>query len=93
MCGFQRKLGHITPTVAEIHAIHTDLLLCRQLGLSRIKLYTDSLEAMCLLLIDCGQVHPLQDQIQEVRSLILSNWDLEIIHVYREGLRCVDYLT
>ena len=56
-------------------------------------LHTDSLDAIHLLLLDCGQGHPMREEIQEVRSLIISHEDLQIIHTYKEALRCAYYLA
>ena len=93
ICGFQQKLGYTTSIAAEIHAIYKGLILCNQLGFKKVTLHTDSLDAIHLLLFDCGYGHPIREEIQEVRSLIISHEDLQIIHTYKEALRCVDYLS
>lgn len=44
-------------------------------------------------MLDYGPTHPLITDITEVRSLIFSDWDLQIIHSHDETLCCVDYLA
>ncbi|XP_028752652.1 uncharacterized protein LOC114712303 [Neltuma alba] len=91
--GFQRKLGTMPSTAAEIHAMLTRLQLCKQLGYSKIKLYTDSAEALHLLLTDCEPSHPLREMVQDLRNLIFDNWDIEILHSFRENLGCANKLA
>ena len=56
-------------------------------------LYSDSTEAIQLLLVDCDLDHPLYQEVVELRSIIHSTWDLEKLHYYREGIKCVDFLA
>ena len=91
--GFQQKLGYMTSTAAEIQAIHNGLQICAHLGLTKIMLYSDSTEAIQLLLVDCDLDHPLYQEVVELRSLIHSTWDLEILHCHREGIQCADFLA
>ena len=92
--GFQQHIGHcLFSTMAEIYAIKAGLQICRTRGFTKVKLYSDSLEAIHLLLQDHGPFHPLSDVITDVRQLIYSHWEVEINHAYRESIMEADYLA
>ncbi|XP_028761232.1 uncharacterized protein LOC114719845 [Neltuma alba] len=93
LMGFQQKLGQAGSTTAELMAIQAGLHLCKTKGYSKVKLYSDSWEAIQLLASNCNPSHPLREEITETRSLIFSNWDLEVRHAYREANKCADYLA
>ena len=59
----------------------------------KVKIYTDSTEAIQLLFTNISEHHPLEQLIQEARELIFLDWDMQIIHVHREALTCADYLA
>lgn len=91
--GFQKQCGQTSPQVAELCAIEAGLQICKQHNMRRIKLYSDSLDSIQLLFRDCVISHPMYDLISSIRSLIFSNWDLEISHTYREATKCADILA
>lgn len=94
ICGFQKRLGFsIGSTMAEIMAIQHSLQVCKARGLKRIKMHSDSAEALHLLLRGQNQYHPLAEEIQSIRMLIYSDWDLEITYTCRENLCCVNALA
>lgn len=73
-------------TSAELLAIRAGMFFCKSMGFRKIKLFSDSCEAIQLLLTGVAEGHPLRDVIQETRELIAQDWDLEIIQSFREAL-------
>ena len=93
LVGMQQTFGYIPSSAAELAAIGMGLKLCLHLKWNKVKLYTDSKEAIFLLTTDVGVNHPLHKEITEIRLLIASVWDLEIIHADREALKVADLLA
>lgn len=91
--GFQRQLGFMKPTAAEILALLNGLQICRQQKLNKIIAYIDSMEAFNLIYKDGWHGYPLRSEINEIRNLLFSNWEIELRYEPREALRCVDFLA
>lgn len=93
-CGFQQRFGVLLcNTEAEFMAIRIGLQVCKDRGFRKIKLFSDSIEALHLLGSESQPNHPLGPLIQETKSLIYSDWDLQLNHAYRECLACADSLA
>ncbi|XP_028758316.1 uncharacterized protein LOC114717361 [Neltuma alba] len=93
LCGFQQNLGFIPSTTTELQAICIGLQVAKQSGFKKVQLFTDSIQAVQLLMNDHGNFHPIGDVIDRARLLIFSNWDLEISFSHREALKCADLIA
>ncbi|XP_028757805.1 uncharacterized protein LOC114716910 [Neltuma alba] len=91
--GFQKRLGRVPSTIAELIGITTGLQICKQQGFDKVLVYTDSLEAIHLLMIDSGGHHPFSTEITEGRRLIFSDWEIELRYAPRESIQCADFLA
>lgn len=90
--GFRRELGRATISVVELLTIRTGLEVCNQQKFQKIKLFSDSLEAINLLFRNCRYDSSF-NEVTAIRDLIYSNWDLVIKQTPRENLSCADYLA
>ena len=68
--GFYKSLRLHTVVEAEIFAIMLGLKMGQRMGLQRILLYSDSLDAINILMRDSPIDHPLKDIIGETRDLL-----------------------
>ncbi|XP_028802876.1 uncharacterized protein LOC114758036 [Neltuma alba] len=80
-------------TAAELTSLLIGLRLCKQYKYQRVVAYTDSTETIQLLMQDGGPQHPYWVEIEEIRELIYSDWDVKIRHAPRETIRCADFLA
>ncbi|XP_028755086.1 uncharacterized protein LOC114714512 [Neltuma alba] len=85
--GFQRRLGVLPPTAAELMALLTGLQMCKQQGFSKIEVFTDSIEVLRLIETEGGASHFLQTELTEIRELIYSDWDVSINHAPRKVIQ------
>lgn len=93
LLGFQEKLGYIPVTTAELKGIYAGLKLCKAQGYTKVEAYTDSMEAYQLIMQNGNPSHPLRQELNSIRELIYSNWELEIKHCPREAIKCADQLA
>ncbi|XP_028760097.1 uncharacterized protein LOC114744950 [Neltuma alba] len=91
--GFHKRLGRVPSTTAELLGITTRLQICRQQGFDKVLVYTDSLEAIHLLMTDSGGYHPFRTEITKGRRLIFSDWEIEFRYAPRESIQRVDFLA
>ncbi|XP_054782593.1 uncharacterized protein LOC129289853 [Prosopis cineraria] len=90
--GFRRELGRAIISVAELLAIRIGLEICHQQKFQKIKLFSDSLEAINML---SGDYHSDSsfNEVTAIHDLIYSNWDFVIKQTSRENLNCANYLA
>lgn len=93
LLGFQHQLGFVPNTSAELLGIHKGLSLCKQHGYSKVIAYTDSMEALRLLMYEGSINHPLREEINNIRDCLYSGWQVELRYTPRENVRCADYLA
>lgn len=91
--GFQLKLGAGNASMAEILAIRTGLWVSKQMGYQKVVLYSDSIEALRLILHEHTAFHPLLTEIREIRDCIYSNMEVSLLYSPRGNLRCADVLA
>ncbi|KAK4264495.1 hypothetical protein QN277_025660 [Acacia crassicarpa] len=92
--GFCKALGLQTIIEAELHAIELGLLMACRFGLQQIQLYSDSLDAINILMRDGAYAdHPLRDIIGNIRDLLFQDWDVQLFHTSRNNIACADYLA
>ncbi|XP_028766627.1 uncharacterized protein LOC114724448 [Neltuma alba] len=85
--GYQCKLGYAHSTTAELLVLIQGLQCCRQYGLERVIVYTDSMEVYNLIMRDGDSSHPLREEINVARSMIFSEWELQLKYTSRDTIR------
>ncbi|CAI0549764.1 unnamed protein product [Linum tenue] len=62
------------------------------MGFRQVQVQTDSLSAIQLI-GSAGERHPHLALVSKVRRLQALEWQVEVVHVYREGNVVADYLA
>ncbi|CAI0559343.1 unnamed protein product, partial [Linum tenue] len=89
---FTMNLGGGSITKAEIAGITDGLQIAWDLGLKKVQVQTDSKIAMQLL-HEATSSNPHHCLIAAARRLLARDWQVEIIHMYREGNVVADFLA
>ena len=83
-----------TNQTAELYAIELGLKMAHRMGFQQILLYSDSLDALNMLMRDGVYAdHPLRDIIGNIRDLLFRDWDVKLFHTSRNNIACADYLA
>ncbi|KAK4257184.1 hypothetical protein QN277_006806 [Acacia crassicarpa] len=93
LMGFHKSLGQHSPIEAEILAIMVGLTVGHQMGFQRIHLYSDSIEAINILMRDCPTDHPLRDIITDTRDLLFQDCSVQLHYSPRENIFCADFMA
>ncbi|KAJ7950712.1 Ribonuclease H [Quillaja saponaria] len=86
-------------TVADVVSNHLNmnlvnsLLLGLGLGFKKIQLESDSATAIDMITKDTSSCHPHFIIIQECRSLIKRDWDIQLSHIFREANFAAHWLS
>ena len=92
--GFCKSLGLQTIIEAELYAIMLGLRMAQKLGLQQIMLYSDSLDAINIIMRDCCyDDHPLRDIIGDIRDLLFQDWNVKLYYTPRDNIACANYLV
>lgn len=93
LTGFKRKLGVYPCSIAELLAIKSGLEVCQMLRITKVQVYSDSIEAINMLWRDCSLHHPYREEIMATREIIQAFESVHITHKHRELLRYADFLA
>ncbi|XP_054791000.1 uncharacterized protein LOC129296418 [Prosopis cineraria] len=91
--GFQKALGLMNVVTAELQVIKIGLTLCKHLNLTKVKLFSNSLEAINLLMRDGRVDYRFRELLDETRSLIYYDWEVNLLHAYKESIVVADFLA
>ncbi|KAK4268556.1 hypothetical protein QN277_025198 [Acacia crassicarpa] len=69
------------------------LKIGHQMGLKKVLVYSDSLDAINILMRDCPMNHPLRNIIGETRDLLFNDSNVELHHTSRNNILCADYMA
>ncbi|CAL1389137.1 unnamed protein product [Linum trigynum] len=89
---FSMKLGEVSITRAELEGIVKGLQVAWNEGLRCIVVHTDSQTAIKLIK-EAENRHRHFLLVQEARRLLALDWQVQLLHVYREGNFVADYLA
>ncbi|CAL1388702.1 unnamed protein product [Linum trigynum] len=89
---FSGNLGEGSITRAELARIAFGLKAAWEMGIRQVQVQTDS-HAALRLVEGAGERHPHLALVSEVRRLLALDWQVEVIHVFREGNVVADYLA
>lgn len=67
--GFQQKIGLASNIMINILAIQRGLEECKRLKHDKVKMYTDSLEGLQLILSGCDESHPIHYRVDAQSAL------------------------
>ncbi|KAK4260509.1 hypothetical protein QN277_003609 [Acacia crassicarpa] len=93
LLGFHKNLGLHGVVEAEIYAIWLGLNLANQMGIRKIQIYSDSLDAINAIMRDYHADHPFREIIGKTRDLLYSDWSVELHYTSRRNISCADYLA
>ncbi|CAN1319948.1 Putative ribonuclease H protein At1g65750, partial [Linum perenne] len=93
LAAFTLNLGKCSFTMAELRGAVSGLQLAWERGYRKIQLYLDSQFAVQLLQGDDLEDHVHVATIITTREPLQRNWEVQIIHIYREGNHAADYLA
>ncbi|CAI0549874.1 unnamed protein product, partial [Linum tenue] len=89
---FSMKLGEASIKRAELEGLVKGLQVAWNEGLRCIMVQTDSQTAIKLIK-ESDNRHPHFLLVQEARRLLALNWQVQLLHIYREGNFIADYLA
>ncbi|CAI0558204.1 unnamed protein product [Linum tenue] len=89
---FAMNLGETSITRAELEGIVQGMRLAWEQGYRKVMVQTDSQIAIYLIR-EAADRHPHFLLVQEARRLLACDWQVQLIHVFREGNVVVDYLA
>ncbi|XP_028794365.1 uncharacterized protein LOC114749985 [Neltuma alba] len=93
LMGFKKCLGCSLIIEAELVAIRTGLEVGKQLGCTKIMVYSDSLEACNLFMHTCAADNPLKLVINDIRDLVVGDREVTLHHTTRTIMGCADFLA
>ncbi|KAK4278408.1 hypothetical protein QN277_016258 [Acacia crassicarpa] len=68
--------------------------MAQKLGFQQVLLYSDSLDAINIIMRDCCyNDHPLRDIIGDIRDLLFRDWNVKLYYTPRDNIACADYLA
>ena len=91
--GYALKLTNVPPSIAELIAIIQGLQICRNRSYKKIHIWTNSLEAVNLLMRGCLATHPFKEVIDEARLLFGCDWQVILTHRQRDENTQADWLA
>ncbi|CAN1139785.1 Putative ribonuclease H protein At1g65750 [Linum perenne] len=90
---FSLNLGSCSITRAEIRGVIFGLQLAWDLGYRRVLAQLDSSAAIAILEADGDVTHQHALEVFQFRELVSRNWDVKLIHIYREANKAADFLA
>jgi ribonuclease HI len=93
LVGFAKALGDTTAYMAELWGIYEGLKLAKHRGTTRIEVRTDS-QVIARSLKERRKGSRMGCTLmQKIRRLLDGNWEVNILHVFREANICADMLA
>ncbi|KAJ1394993.1 Ribonuclease H-like superfamily [Sesbania bispinosa] len=91
--GFQQNLGAVSVLMAMLRGILNSLILCWNLGARKVVLECDSAVAVQLIREGVHQGHPYEFILQRIGLLLAKEWEVKVVHVWREANGVADHLA
>ncbi|XP_004301685.1 PREDICTED: putative ribonuclease H protein At1g65750-like [Fragaria vesca subsp. vesca] len=91
--GFSAKLGIGQVLEAELWGLLKGMEMAWQHGCNSLEVEVDSLVAVKLVLSVIDHLHPLYSLIANCQEFLSRNWNVSLIHVYRESNSVADLLA
>ncbi|CAN1801051.1 Putative ribonuclease H protein At1g65750 [Linum perenne] len=90
---FCANIGNCSITRAELKAIVEGMKVAWSLGIRKLSIQSDSRAAIEILMSDSRSSHQHRALVEEFHNLRLRNWEISLLHVYREANYAADYLA
>lgn len=91
---FSANFGHCHALKAEVMAITKGIALARDLRIPKLEIQLDSLACVQFLSGNANVAGEYVHDIKCCRAMLLEeDWEVKVIHVYREGNRAADWLA
>lgn len=90
--GCTRSLGVCTTFKAEIWGILDGMRLAKKMNFSKVIVECDSMAAVQIIKSNNNGGDGTTGMIGVIRNMLKEEWDVQIIHAYREANRCADWL-
>ncbi|CAL1358444.1 unnamed protein product [Linum trigynum] len=90
---FACNLGICSITTAELRGAVMGLQAAWDDGYRKVQLQLDSQVAVHLLQDKNYRDHAQAGVLSKAQELLSRQWDVDIIHIYREGNKCADFLA
>ncbi|CAN1328314.1 Putative ribonuclease H protein At1g65750 [Linum perenne] len=90
---FSANLGKCSITRAELRGILHGLDIAWKENHKQVRVQTDSMTAVKLILADDVPLHQHASEVLAIRDLLQRNWQTEVLHIYREANGAADYLA
>lgn len=91
--GFAGSIGISNNLHAELLALYHGLSFAWTKGFRSLICYTDSQNALQLVLDDLNIWNRYASVIQSIKDMLRRNWDVRLAHTLREGNACADFLA
>ena len=91
--GFARNIGFCSSVTAELWAIHVGLHMTWDRGFRKVVLESDSRVVVEIIKGDTMRVDRNYNLIMQIRGLMGREWEVKMIHVYREANFVADWLA
>ncbi|KAJ1404442.1 Ribonuclease H domain [Sesbania bispinosa] len=91
--GFYGHLHNSDILGAELYAIWKGLDMCWSLNYRKVICMTDSLLEVGLVYDEVARFHHHASIIYEVKAMLARDWDVELVHILREGNQATDLLA
>ncbi|PNX95557.1 ribonuclease H [Trifolium pratense] len=91
--GFAKGVGQCSAFVAELWGVLEGLLLAKRLGFSTVELSIDSKAVVHVVISGRTQGADGYAIVKKIRRLLKMDWNVKILHEYREANKCADALA
>ena len=91
--GFSRSIGHASNFVVEFWALRDGLKLALGMGVQKLVVELDAKVVVSLITSAGGANKPYLPLLNDCRYLLSRFLQTRVVHMFREGNRCVDALA
>jgi len=91
--GFSRKIGACDALHAEMWGLYLGLDMAWSEGLSHVIVESDSKVLIDMVANNCKISGTIPSMIRRIQEILQRYWHTQVIHTWREGNRCADWLA
>lgn len=91
--GFGYHIGHCSAYMAELWGIFRGLQIAWKLGIKKLIVESDSYSAIQSITAYIKEEHPRLCLVHRIRDWIKKEWEVVILHTFREGNRSADWIA
>jgi ribonuclease HI len=91
--GFSRKIGACDALHAEMWGLYLGLDMAWREGISHLIVESDSKVLIDMVTNNCKINGTIPSLVQRIQEILRREWHTQVIHTWREGNRCADWLA